>query len=629
MAEKPNLFDRSKFPGMVGWFDPVTLTKTARKALDSALFGKYADRRLVHASLDPVDEETLVKRYDLRSQIKPVDHAVWVDYVADLGDGFDSTYAIAYLLGQKSLLIDGYGNLPRGQCLIMGGDQVYPAATPDDYTNRMRTPYKYAFPDTDARGADHPPLFLIPGNHDWYDGLTLFLALFCRGRSTPVGSWRAAQHRSYFALRLPYNWWIWGYDSQLGEDIDQPQANYFWHVANHMKSLKGRQKVILCAPAPTWLKAETNAHNSKQREIFNRALNYVAENILSRGCPNARVCAVLSGDLHHYSRYSAAAAGTQFITAGGGGAFLHPTHHLKDEINADWARQRQVLSLKTTPDAAHLPCEEEACYPKRNDSRKMAFGNIKFAVTNPRFCLALGGIYWLAAQFLFFSQDDVFDRKDLTGFEWAREIAIYVFTAPMYWALVLVIVTALAVYADAKSWSRKFSLATFHGFFHAALILLLVSALPPLNNALSQISGLNEVMRWVLRSGTVGHSILFLVEMIILGGFAGGIIWGLYLMFVSYAGGLHSNDAFSAMRRDSHKHFLRMRISQNELAIFPIGIDEAPRREDWDVDWPNGLNVQDRPMVVPKTKLAPRLIEGPVIVRVPEVQRMEDVARKN
>jgi len=160
---------------------------------------------------------------------------------------------------------------PRGQALIMGGDQVYPEATRDNYQKRMS--YAFAFPDSDAADALHPPVFLIPGNHDWYDGLALFLGMFCRGRDKKIGSWRAVQRRSYFAISLPDNWWIWGFDSQLGEDIDQPQADYFVSLARCMPE---NPKIIICAPVPTWLRAELTARSPEQRQSFYPGLNYVA-----------------------------------------------------------------------------------------------------------------------------------------------------------------------------------------------------------------------------------------------------------------------------------------------------------------------------------------------------------------
>ena len=120
-----------------------------------------ADMRTVasfHASLDPITAGEAAGRYDLRRKLEPDEEgAIWIDYVADLGDGFNSTYAIAYLLGQKFIEVKGAGTLPRGQALIMGGDQVYPHATVDDYRRRMRAPYDFAFPNSDAEDAEHPP----------------------------------------------------------------------------------------------------------------------------------------------------------------------------------------------------------------------------------------------------------------------------------------------------------------------------------------------------------------------------------------------------------------------------------------------------------------------------------------
>ena len=46
-----------------------------------------------------------------------------------------------------------------------------------------------------------PDMYALPGNHDWYDGLTSFMRLFCQGGW--VGAWRTRQRRSYFAVKLP------------------------------------------------------------------------------------------------------------------------------------------------------------------------------------------------------------------------------------------------------------------------------------------------------------------------------------------------------------------------------------------------------------------------------------------
>src|SRR4051812_1925406 len=187
---------------MVGWYDPGQLIKTGIDVMLSQVFGARVDYRLIETfsgTQDPID----CSKGD----------EVWFDFVADLGDGWDATYAMASLLAQDEIALRGANSelkLPRGQFLIMGGDEVYPVASRDNYQERVVAPYEAAFPKSDGEG---PTLFAIPGNHDWYDGLISFTRLFCAPRK--IGGWHTEQRRSYFAIRLPHNWWIWALDYQL------------------------------------------------------------------------------------------------------------------------------------------------------------------------------------------------------------------------------------------------------------------------------------------------------------------------------------------------------------------------------------------------------------------------------
>lgn len=322
---------RGELPQMVDWFDPKLLAKVGMRSVISATLGQYTDQRLIQAATDNVSEGALRVRYDYSptsshpaEAIHPdANGAVWVDYIADLGDGFESTYAMAYMLAADELKVDGEDRyLPAGQLLIMGGDQVYPDATKQEYEARLRDPYDWAFTtDTPKR-----KLFAIPGNHDWYDGLSAFSALFCSARDrisggigTQIGGWRCHQHRSYFAVKLPHDWWIWGPDIQLADNLDDSQRDYFDLMADQTKA---GDNIILCLAEPSWLhKNYDNLH-----EISMLARKH-----------DAKICAVLAGDWHHYSRYTNSVLGTQFITSGGGGAFAHATHGLKSHIDLTWA----------------------------------------------------------------------------------------------------------------------------------------------------------------------------------------------------------------------------------------------------------------------------------------------------
>src|SRR5262249_7316809 len=104
---------------MVGWYDPGQLPRTGVKVLVSTLCGKTADLRLtealaVPASVSDTYDHTAfwvdVGEDDERIEPTRPRSGIWVDYVADVGDGWDSTYAIAYLLAQPTLEVKD----PRG-----------------------------------------------------------------------------------------------------------------------------------------------------------------------------------------------------------------------------------------------------------------------------------------------------------------------------------------------------------------------------------------------------------------------------------------------------------------------------------------------------------------------------------
>jgi Calcineurin-like phosphoesterase len=603
-----DLNDWNEYRGMVHWFSPIVLLKTAKKVAFSTLFGRYADRRLVHAALDsPINTETLIDDCCGGSTGICGDKdqsEVWVDYVADIGDGFDSTYAIAYLIGQKSIEVDGGLKLPRADCLIMGGDEVYPDASQDDYHHRMQRPYRAAFPKNSKPGACHPPVYLIPGNHDWYDGLTLFLAKFCRGRATSLGSWVASQRRSYFAFQLKDNWWIWGFDSQLGEDIDEPQSNYFASVARKMPP---NAKVVLCASVPTWLKADL-AGDVKGQEEYYRGLHYIAS-IIRNECENAKIPLVLAGDLHHYSRYVDKESGTNFITAGGGGAFLHPTHHLSDSLKVIWSTPKQEQTLEVAQTGAEM---KKAFYPSKETSRRLVLGNLKFPLKNWDFCLVLGFLYLVCA-WLMLGWNGYGESGGTGSFLYRFWNQINILSpTPIFLIIAIAFCLLLIKTAEIKSTARKYLIGSLHALSHLTLVLFGIAFI----STLIAFWGLQTVF-------LIGDILYFLslsIGMLSLG-FVGGAIWGIYLTAVSFLWGDESNNAFCGMRLDSYKLFLRLRFDGDTLSVYPIGIDKSPSRQDWKMNdkYVDADPDQDTPAIVPKLKLGQHLIEPPIILDINKI----------
>ena len=220
MAESDKDQGLFSLPTMVGWFEPRLLANAAIRAAISPVFGTYADARSTQATVDGFSPESIA-RVAQRYRIEPGEcadenGAIWIDYIADTADGFDATYAMASLVAADTLTVARRGGgpthtLPTGRLLILGGDQVYPYPSREEYQSRFVFPYEMAFSSPTL-----PRLaFVIPGNHDWYDGLNSFDFLFCQARYgigdlSRIGNIQFGQHRSYFAVRLPQNWWIWG-----------------------------------------------------------------------------------------------------------------------------------------------------------------------------------------------------------------------------------------------------------------------------------------------------------------------------------------------------------------------------------------------------------------------------------
>jgi hypothetical protein len=153
----------------VRWLSPGVLTGTGVRALLATIFGSYSDKREMQAVLPSVVHE----HDDLPE--------MWFDFAADVGDGFDATYSVASLLAAPSVTVGGT-ELPRGRLLVLGGDEVYPVASARGYEDRTKGPYRAALP---VSSEPRPVILALPGNHDWYDGLTAFLRAFTQQR--PIG----------------------------------------------------------------------------------------------------------------------------------------------------------------------------------------------------------------------------------------------------------------------------------------------------------------------------------------------------------------------------------------------------------------------------------------------------------
>ncbi|MFI6267859.1 metallophosphoesterase family protein [Micromonospora zamorensis] len=537
----------------VPWLAPFLLISTGIRTLLAVLFGAYLDKReLQNAFGDGVFRQV------------GADGGLWLDYVADLGDGFNATYSVAYLLAQPELTVDGH-RLPRAQTLVMGGDQVYPSAAYASYEDRCKGPYQAALP---VAPPEKPTLFAVPGNHDWYDGLTAFLRLFVRSRDRNFAGWRTGQSRSYFAVELPAGWWLLGVDDQSGSYLDDPQLAYFDEVA---RQLGPESKVIIAAPAPTWVKAADNptAYDS---------IDYFIRTIIDP--TGARVRLLLSGDLHHYARYSG--PDRQLITCGGGGAYLYPTHKLPERIEVP---PRDTLARRAS---SAQPYDLVARYPDAARSRRYGWGIFtRLPFRNPGFTTLLGTLHTLLMLAMAGATTN-----------WADSTNQRLFSVPL---VLMVLVTVLAAIlfakppsASGKRHARHGILGVSHGVAHVALAAAGTWAWLAL-----------PFYDWPWPLPAVAAAVLY-------GPVIGLVASQLVAAYLLVAGsfGVNVNELFAGQGIEDSKVFLRMRIDPDgTLTIYPIAVDRVSR--DWQVN-PDQSPTQS--WLTPKTRLVPHLPEPPTVL---------------
>ncbi|MCT9868929.1 hypothetical protein [Paenarthrobacter aurescens] len=631
----------------VRWLSPMSLARTALKVAAATVFADFGDKRELEGSfpadplrLDklpvagqpaqpPVSSRGLPSPAEVQDEraTGPAATEMWLDFAADLGDGFDATYTVASLLAEDTLTVDGQ-ELPRGRVLVLGGDEVYPVASPAAYENRMAGPYRTAFPTHPDRNPV-PVMLALPGNHDWYDGLTSFIRIFTRQRS--IGGWRTIQTRSYFAVRLTGTppvqgrsgtpgWWLLGLDSQLGQYIDEPQLDYFYR--NVTLQLQPGDAIILCVAAPFWVDAADPAlsgfrqANFFEQDYLRRRFNPETGLFEATG---ASVRLWLTGDLHHYARYEQREpppdvgkpaphtlpdpGRTQMITCGLGGAYLSDTHELPQNLilpapsaapgesssvhNAEHAGTARSFTLMPTT------------FPGQGDSRLLGpqlanpFSQFWLPIRNPGFGLSLGIVHIVAALTLwtvfsaFRGESFVDSLRSLTRGNTVVLVFVLVLALPL-----LLAVTSL--------------LARWLALAKAGIIIFARGALYQLS-ALAVSVAVVILLPWP--DGWPDFVILLLALAVVhLGGWAvGSEAFALYILATS--SGEVSSWKMSGQAIEDHKGFLRIHLAPDgKLTVYPLKVDTICR------DWQLATN-DDGARLVPVSGLpAVRLLEEPITI---------------
>jgi hypothetical protein len=636
----------------VAWLNLQLLVDTGILAAVSSFTGSRSPRREVLAALELASP----KAQDYFDYSAEPEDEVWIDFIADLGDGFDATHSIAWLVGRDYLGLGPVGVpyeqpnppdqktecgpqafdkaehvLKAGQITIFGGDLVYPYATQTEYEDRTVGPYLAARPwqlkpgvrPGDAATATGRRLFSIPGNHDWYDGLSAYVQRFCQpGRW--MGCWEVQQRRSYFAIKLPHGVWIWGVDLATEDDFDAPQLDYFSTRAN---DLRPGDEVILCVPKPAWIDrvieegTPTGAEKpSRSWESWNKVEKIKKLIYGERESTGARLRAILSGDLHHYSRYETpdpTETKTQLITCGGGGAFLLGTDALPAKVEI----------------GTRLHADFKESFPKKPQSQGMRFG-VLMPQTKHWKLFSLLGLAMMSLVWLLEAQgpESFVIGAPMFGAAFFHALFGSLLASPI--PLFVTGLVLLGFYSFARSdedrpkW-RAFLAGAIHGLLQLTVAILLVRyvIVPVL------------ILDWSL----IPKTLLLLIAGFGVAWTVPGLLFTLYLFVANATLGLHRQEVFSAQAIEDWKGFLRIRVNASGITIFPIGLNKINRI------WlrPGSLEVVgsraqgNSPMerlaraalmhvvtpedefevplgathiLLPRDKLAPHLIERPIVI---------------
>jgi hypothetical protein len=577
---QPALDSFARRTKMVSWFDPRLLALAGYRAAMAAIFGKWADARLTEVT-GPADSGVI----DLRPPVgQPAWDDLWLDFVADPGDAFAPTIAVAAAVSRSALHVGGV-LLPHADVLVLGGDEVYPVAGLERYQNQLLGPYGLAARCThDGTPSRNRVLLALPGNHDWYDGLTSFQQIFCA--SERLAGWDTVQDRSYWAVLLPTapteedgaterpggRWWLWGVDLQLGGTFDEHQSGYFRQVS---AGLRPGDRIILCSPVPTWV------HAGGDPMAFDPLRTLIEEAVVPQG---AQVVLHLSGDSHQYARYERPHLDptdprpvVQHVTAGGGGAFTHPTHHLPAAIELPVGYEPLSPALRLVDDRDAHP------HPSAAQSRRLIARSLwlpGFLRQNLGFLLIPGIVAAITTYTSAFGTHRVATRLDPRGL---RTAASHLATSSL--SVTLLVLTVLGWSAFAKPDPGRSRIGprlagVAHGAAQGAGVIVTAWWVPHAAAWLHRHAA--HPARQLFSATSIGNSFAGFVDRVtvlglagLAGGLLGAALLALYLVASNLLLGIHDNEAASAVADQGAKHFVRLHLQGGTAEAWVLGVGKV------------------------------------------------------
>lgn len=331
------------------WLGPRTLWHSRNNVLASLLGDPTenarrswvaAQRQLLVDRGEPtsVSEDFEIAREDLD------DYSFMV--IGDTGEGDWSQYSV----------VPAFLNAAAGtEFTVIASDVLYPAGDINEYVEKFFVPY-----------AGYPrPIYAIPGNHDWLDGLVGFMRHFC-GAPTPADKFRPPRRAKWARLGLIAHRVLWRRPRDLSpgtleaaEDLRghvgdgrPPQPNMYFHIDTPKLRIIAIDTGILgrldhdqgewlrrvsAGPKPKLLisgKPIYSGETFSPRRILapegtEEGQTGLLWNLLRD--PANNYVGMVAGDVHHYERHEVKLPDgrtMQCVISGGGGAFTTSTHQI-------------------------------------------------------------------------------------------------------------------------------------------------------------------------------------------------------------------------------------------------------------------------------------------------------------
>ncbi|MDP9240103.1 MAG: hypothetical protein M3O55_05605, partial [Actinomycetota bacterium] len=258
--------------------------------------------------------------------------------LGDPGEQDASQYVVVPALREQEAGVD---------FMVICSDVIYPSGDVNDYVDGFYIPYG-ELPDL--------PILALPGNHDWYEGLTGFMWHFCgteplpdsvygpargtpfrerpfrllwrrpakpqrrlhlarrRAARAPGGEWAPLQPGPYYAVETR-DVLLVCIDTGIDRTIDRAQGEWLCRVSAHPKP-----KVLLTG-APLVVNRQRHPCVIAGGPVGDLDFHSVAEIVEH---PGHGYVACIGGDIHNFQHYRV--DGMEHIVSGGGGAYMSATH---------------------------------------------------------------------------------------------------------------------------------------------------------------------------------------------------------------------------------------------------------------------------------------------------------------